>query len=76
MLQQLAQRISQSGAIERLMAEFKIPKELAIDFVKLACFDTIILVDDSGSMAFEENGDRITELKVCKLYSCDIRTSC
>lgn len=37
--------------------------EIAIDIVKISLFDTIILVDDSGSMAFEENGERIEDMK-------------
>lgn len=33
--------------------------EIAMDIIKISLFDTIILVDDSGSMSFEENGERI-----------------
>jgi len=40
------------------------PKELASDLVKLALFDVILYVDDSGSMAFEEGGERIEDLKL------------
>lgn len=40
------------------------PKELAGDLVKLALFDVILYVDDSGSMAFEEGGERIDDLKL------------
>lgn len=32
--------------------------------VKLALFDIILYIDDSGSMSFEEDGERITDLKV------------
>lgn len=35
-----------------------------IDLVRLALFDTVLFVDDSGSMAFEENGSRIDDLKL------------
>jgi hypothetical protein len=38
------------------------PCRIAYDLAKLALFDVILLVDDSGSMAFEESGSRITEL--------------
>lgn len=38
--------------------------EIAVDFVKLALFDFVLYVDDSGSMAFEENGERIDDLKL------------
>ena len=43
------------------------PLELAADLVKLSLFDTVLYVDDSGSMAFEEGGERIDDLK---LYVC------
>lgn len=36
--------------------------EVASDLVRLALFDVILYLDDSGSMAFEENGTRIGEL--------------
>jgi Mg-chelatase subunit ChlD len=38
--------------------------ELASDLVKMALFDFVLYVDDSGSMAFEENGERIDDLKL------------
>lgn len=40
------------------------PLEIAADLVKLSLFDFILYVDDSGSMAFEENGERIDDLKL------------
>ena len=40
------------------------PLEIAADLVKLSLFDTVLYVDDSGSMAFEENGERIDDLKL------------
>lgn len=40
------------------------PKELASDLVKLALFDVVLYIDDSGSMAFEEGGERIEDLKL------------
>ncbi|CED84133.1 von willebrand type a domain containing protein [Phaffia rhodozyma] len=61
---QIAQRIAHAGVLDRLIAEWRIPKEIAFDLAKLALFDVAILVDDSGSMAFEENGERIVELKL------------
>ena len=42
----------------------QLPKEIAFDCVKIALFDTILYCDDSGSMRFEEGGDRINDLKV------------
>lgn len=40
------------------------PKELAIDLAGLALYDTVILADDSSSMSFEEQGERIDDLKL------------
>jgi hypothetical protein len=40
------------------------PKELAIDLAGLALYDIVILADDSSSMSFEEQGERIEDLKV------------
>jgi hypothetical protein len=45
-------------------AEWKLPMEVASDLIKLALFDTILYLDDSGSMAFEEGGSRIDDLKL------------
>lgn len=39
--------------------------ELMLDRqVKISLFDFILYVDDSGSMAFEEGGERIDDLKL------------
>ncbi len=40
------------------------PMELAIDLAALALYDIVIYADDSGSMAFEEGGDRVNDLKL------------
>ena len=37
---------------------------VANDVVKLALYDIVLYVDDSGSMAFEEEGERIKDLRV------------
>lgn len=63
-LESIAQRVAQSGALQRLTDSWSIPKEMAFDLVKLALFDIALLVDDSGSMVFEENGERVGELKL------------
>ena len=44
--------------------KWKISKELAYDLAPLALYDIIFYCDDSGSMAFEEGGDRIDDLKM------------
>ncbi len=38
--------------------------ELATDLVSLALYDIVIFADDSGSMIFEEGGDRVDDLKL------------
>ena len=40
------------------------PLELAHDLATLALYDIVIFADDSGSMIFEEGGDRINDLKL------------
>ncbi|KAL9598830.1 MAG: hypothetical protein Q9219_004249 [cf. Caloplaca sp. 3 TL-2023] len=42
---------------------YNIQMEIARDIVKLALFDIILYIDDSGSMKFEEGGNRIVQLK-------------
>lgn len=48
-LEQIAQRIVQSGALNRLASEWHLPMEIAADLCKLALFDTVLYLDDSGS---------------------------
>lgn len=60
----VAQRVVQTGALQKLAAMWKLPLELAADLVKIALFDVVVLIDDSGSMAFEQNGERIEDLKM------------
>ncbi|WVF68316.1 hypothetical protein IAT40_003081 [Kwoniella sp. CBS 6097] len=60
----IAQRVVQSGALQQLSTNWKLPVELASDLVKIALFDVVVLVDDSGSMAFEQGGERIEDLKM------------
>lgn len=63
-LDQISARIVQSGALNRLSAEWRLPKEIAFDCAKIALFDVILYLDDSGSMRFEEQGSRIDDLKL------------
>jgi hypothetical protein len=53
-----------SGALLQLSQAWRLPTELAADLVKIALFDVVVLVDDSGSMAFEQGGERIEDLKM------------
>ncbi|KAK6908666.1 hypothetical protein I203_102669 [Kwoniella mangroviensis CBS 8507] len=78
-LEPIAQRVVQSGALQQLASNWKLPVELASDLVKISLFDVVVLIDDSGSMAFEQNGERIEDLKMilgkiafaCSLFDHD-----
>ena len=61
-LPQIAQRAAQQ--VDRLCQAWRIQKEIANDIVRLALYDVVIYVDDSGSMSFEENGERIKDLQL------------
>ncbi|BFZ63356.1 hypothetical protein YB2330_004478 [Saitoella coloradoensis] len=50
--------------IQELIAKWKLPSEIAVDICKLALFDVILFIDDSGSMVFEEKGERLDDLKM------------
>ncbi|GAA5962937.1 hypothetical protein JCM21900_005349 [Sporobolomyces salmonicolor] len=63
-LEPLAHRIAASGALQRVAQEWRMPLEIAMDLAKLALFDVVLYCDDSGSMAFEEGGSRIDDLKL------------
>ncbi|EIW73372.1 hypothetical protein TREMEDRAFT_56189 [Tremella mesenterica DSM 1558] len=75
----IAAKVASSGALDKIAMEWRIPKEIACDLVKIALFDVILYIDDSGSMAFEENGERIDDLKLvmsrvafaCSLFDQD-----
>ncbi|KAL1409196.1 hypothetical protein Q8F55_006026 [Vanrija albida] len=58
----VAHRIVNTGAAQRLASAWQLPPPIAIDLIKMALFDTVILVDDSGSMRFEQKGARIEDL--------------
>ncbi|TKA76994.1 hypothetical protein B0A49_01980 [Cryomyces minteri] len=61
-LDQIAQIASHK--VDQLCAAWRIQKEIGNDIVTLALFDIILYIDDSGSMQFEENGERIKDLKL------------
>lgn len=50
------------------------PMELAYSMASLALYDIIIYCDDSGSMAFEEGGERINDLKLMVGRVADVAT--
>ena len=51
------------------------PMELATDLVSLALYDIVIFADDSGSMIFEEGGDRVDDLKLIVGRVAEVCTS-
>ncbi|KAL2429605.1 hypothetical protein ABEF95_008067 [Exophiala dermatitidis] len=61
-LDQIASRATQQVA--QLAQTWRISPEIASDIVKLALYDVVLYIDDSGSMQFEENGERIDDLKL------------
>ncbi|KAA6408511.1 MAG: transcription factor [Lasallia pustulata] len=53
-----------ASQVEQLCAQWRVPKEVGQGLVKLALFDIILYIDDSGSMQFDEGGERIKDLKL------------
>lgn len=49
--------------ISKLMRDWNVSEEVAMDVMKLTLFDIILYVDDSGSIEFEENGIRKDQLR-------------
>lgn len=61
-LDQIAQVAAQK--VQALCNEWRVNREIGQDIVKLALYDVILYIDDSGSMQFEEGGERIDDLKL------------
>lgn len=61
-LDQIANRAATQ--VGQLCAKWGVPKEIANDIVSLGLFDVWLYIDDSGSMQFEEKGERIKDLRV------------
>ncbi|KAI9667875.1 MAG: hypothetical protein M1821_000694 [Bathelium mastoideum] len=59
---QIAQKASYQ--VDQLCSAWRIPKEIGNDIVQLALYDVVLYIDDSGSMQFEENGERIRDLEM------------
>ncbi|KAI4137844.1 MAG: hypothetical protein LQ341_004959, partial [Variospora aurantia] len=51
------------GQIDQLCARWDVPREMGQDLAKLALFDIVLFIDNSGSMEFEQKGARMVELK-------------
>ncbi|KAK8189253.1 uncharacterized protein BKA78DRAFT_319049 [Phyllosticta capitalensis] len=61
-LDQIANRAG--GQVAQLCQRWRLPQEIGNDIVKLGLFDIMLYIDDSGSMQFEEGGERIKDLKL------------
>lgn len=61
-IDQLVARIN--SQVDQLCATWRVPREIGADIVKLSLYDIVLYIDDSGSMQFEEGGDRINDLKL------------
>ncbi|KIW00041.1 hypothetical protein, variant [Verruconis gallopava] len=59
---QIANKAAQQVA--GLCQRWRIPQEIGNDLVKLGLYDIVIYIDDSGSMQFEEGGERIKDLRL------------
>lgn len=53
-----------SAKVNQICQQWRLPQEVGRDLARLGLYDIIIYVDDSGSMQFEENGERIDDLKL------------
>ncbi|KAL4887114.1 hypothetical protein BJY04DRAFT_47753 [Aspergillus karnatakaensis] len=64
-LDRLVQGLSRDGPakVNRIVNEFSLPIEIAMDVIKLSLYDIVLYVDDSGSIEFEEKGVRKEQLK-------------
>ncbi|KAJ5168923.1 uncharacterized protein N7482_004517 [Penicillium canariense] len=49
--------------LQGIVQELELPMEVATDLMKLALFDIVLYVDDSGSIEFEERGLRKEQLR-------------
>ena len=59
-LDMIAAQVASSGALDKIANEWRMPKELATDLVKIALFDVVLYVDDSGEFVL---GFRLEDLE-------------
>lgn len=57
-----------------LARKWKLPTELAYDLSSLALYDIVLYCDDSGSMIFEDAGERVEDLKLIVSKVAEIAT--
>ncbi|GAA6021497.1 hypothetical protein JCM10207_005779 [Rhodosporidiobolus poonsookiae] len=60
-LKPIAERIASTGALRTIATKWNLPAEIAMDLSRLALFDVILYLDDSGSITL---GSRMDELKM------------
>ena len=60
--------------LEGLAARWRLNKEIVLDLTALALYDIAIYADDSGSMAYEDQGERIEDLKTILAQVADVVT--
>lgn len=72
-IDQLAQFVA-GRDVAGLGDRWSLPREVTLDLVGLALYDIVIYVDDSGSMAFEEGGERIDDMKAVLGRTADAAT--
>jgi len=65
--------VSQSD-LAGLAARWRLAKEIVLDLTALSLYDIAIYADDSGSMAYEEKGERIEDLKTILAQVADVVT--
>lgn len=66
-------RLDQAAAvaadhIDQVCIDWLLPKEMGQDLTKLALFDVVIYIDNSGSMLFAKDGQRIRDLRTVLKY--------
>ncbi|KAL0050854.1 hypothetical protein WJX82_008507 [Trebouxia sp. C0006] len=72
-LQAVLQRLNNID-FRQLAQRWNMPLELAYDLSTLALYDIVIYADDSGSMIFEEGGERIDDLKLILAKVAEVAT--
>lgn len=70
-------RLDQAAAvaaanIDQVCINWRFAKEIGQDLAKLALFDVVLYIDNSGSMEFDEGGKRIEELRLVLKYVISI----
>jgi len=53
-----------AASVEELCQTWRLPREIGADVAKIGLYDVVLYIDDSGSMAFEEGGERIKDLEL------------